>query len=77
MQPINVEKDEAMTQSPITNESPIAVIEGPKGKAEIFEHVSVAEQALEYQVKFARETRTFNNLGEAYLTAGELAGSPT
>ena len=59
------------------DETPIAVIEGPKGKAEIYEFVSVAAQALEYQVKFEGETQTFNNLGEAYLTAGELAGNET
>ena len=59
------------------NEGPVAVIEGPNGKAEIFEFVSVALQALEYQVKFKNETKTFNNLGEAYLTAGELTGTQT
>lgn len=54
--------------------TPIAVIEGPKGKAEIYEFVSAAAQAIEYQVKFNEDTQTFNNLGEAYLTADELAG---
>jgi hypothetical protein len=61
----------------MSNQSPIAVIEGPKGKAEIYEFVSAAAQALEYQVKFNEETKTFNNLGEAYLTAGELTGTQT
>jgi hypothetical protein len=61
----------------MSNETPIAVIEGPKGKAEIYEYVSAAAQALEYQVKFNEQTQTFNNLGEAYLTAGELTGTQT
>ena len=59
------------------DETPVAVIEGPKGKAEIYESVSAALQAIEYKVKFNEETQTFNNLGEAYLTAGELAGTQT
>ncbi|MGE0057327.1 MAG: hypothetical protein AB7T32_05035 [Dehalococcoidia bacterium] len=54
---------------------PIAVIEGPKGKAEIYELVSAAAQAIEYHVTCNGETQTFNNLGEAYITAGELAGN--
>jgi hypothetical protein len=61
----------------MSNQEPIAVIEGPKGKAEIFEFVSTAAQALEYQVKFNDETKVFNNLGEAYLMAGELSGTQT
>lgn len=59
------------------DDDPIAVIEGPKGKAEIYESVSAAAQAIEYRVKFNDETQVFNNLGEAYLTAGELAGTQT
>jgi hypothetical protein len=58
-------------------DTPIAVIEGPKGKAEIYEFLVDAAEAIEYQVKCNNETMTFNNLGEAYLTAGELAGTPT
>jgi hypothetical protein len=66
-----------MTQSPKANEEPVAVIEGPKGTAEIYETMSTAEHLMEYHVKFKDETQTFNNLGEAYLTAGELAGTQT
>lgn len=66
-----------MAQGPTANDPPIAVIEGPNGTAEILEYFSAALQAFEYQVKFKSETRTFNNLGEAYLTAGELTGKPT
>ena len=62
-----------MTQGPVTNESPVAVIEGPKGKAEIYEYL--VRNIIEYQVKFNDQTKTFNNLGEAYIEAGELAGN--
>jgi hypothetical protein len=62
-----------MTQGPVTNEAPVAVIEGPKGKAEIYEYL--VRNIIEYQVKFNDQTKTFNNLGEAYIEAGELAGN--
>ena len=57
------------------DEEPIAVIEGPKGKAEIFE--SIVGTIMEYRVTCNGEARTFNNLGEAYLVAGEMAGKET
>jgi hypothetical protein len=66
-----------MPRELLESDVPIAVIEGPKGKAEIREFISDEDQALEYQVTFNDEIKTFNNLGEAYITAGELAGSPT
>ena len=59
----------------MTSEAPVAVIEGPKGKAEIYE--AIVGNIIEYQVKFNNETKTFNNLGEAYLEAGELSGTKT
>jgi hypothetical protein len=62
-----------MTQGPITSETAVAVIEGPKGKAEIFEYL--VRNIIEYQVKFNGETKTFNNLGEAYIEASELSGA--
>jgi hypothetical protein len=62
-----------MTQGPVTNDSPVAVIEGPKGKAEIYEYL--VRNIIEYQVKFNDQTKTFNNLGEAYIEAGELVGN--
>ena len=62
-----------MAQGPVTNDSPVAVIEGPKGKAEIYEYL--VRNIIEYQVKFNDQTKTFNNLGEAYIEAGELAGN--
>jgi hypothetical protein len=72
-----MEDSVAMAQGFMDSETPVAVINGPKGTAEIFESIATAAQALEYQVKFKDETRTFNNLGEAYLTAGELTGTQT
>ena len=59
----------------MASEAPVAVIEGPNGKAEIFEYL--VRNIIEYQVKFNNETKTFNNLGEAYLEAGQLAGTKT
>ena len=59
----------------MASETPVAVIEGPKGKAEIYE--AIVRNIIEYQVKFKDETKIFNNLGEAYLEAGELAGTKT
>jgi hypothetical protein len=56
----------------MTSEAPVAVIEGPKGQAEIYE--SVANNIIEYTVKFKDETKVFNNLGEAYIEAEELSG---
>jgi hypothetical protein len=59
----------------VTAEEPVAVIEGPKGKAEIFENL--VGTILEYEVKFQEQKKIFNNLGEAYLEAGELSGKET
>jgi len=56
----------------VANEEPIAVIEGPKGKAEIFEYA--VGTILEYRVTFDDQSKTFNNLGEAYIEAEELSG---
>jgi hypothetical protein len=61
----------------MAGETPIAVIEGPKGKVEIFELWAATGHAMEYQLKFKSQTKSFNNLGEAYLEAGELAGTKT
>ena len=59
----------------MASEAPIAVIEGPKGKAEIYEYLT--KNIIEYKVKFEEQEKTFNNLGEAYLEAGDLAGQPS
>jgi hypothetical protein len=62
-----------MTQSPMASDGPVATIEGTKGTAEIYE--KVVETIIEYTVKFGEQTKVFNNLGEAYIEAGELAGA--
>ena len=56
-------------------ETPIAVIEGPKGKAEIYEYP--VRNEIEYRVQCGDQVKTFNNLGEAYIEAGDLAGKET
>jgi hypothetical protein len=63
-----------MSEEAVSSETPIAVIEGPKGKAEIYEYLVPEKNIIEYQVKCNGEVKTYNNLGEAYIDAGELAG---
>ncbi|HEY4685567.1 MAG TPA: hypothetical protein VII57_05920 [Dehalococcoidia bacterium] len=58
------------------NQAPVAVVEGPNGKAEIFE-IMVDNRSIEYQVRFKGRTERYKALGEAYITAGELAGVKT
>ncbi len=58
----------------------LTAVEGPKGKAEIFEVVQQAEsggQRFEYEVRYNGDTQTCKALGEAYVVAGELAGVHT
>jgi hypothetical protein len=57
-------------------DEPVAVIEGDKGSAAIYE-VWEGGRLVEYQVRFGDETETFRNLGEAYIAAGEKAGAHT
>jgi len=57
---------------PVTSDDPIAVIEGPKGKAEIFE--KLVGTIIEYTIRCNGQEKTVNNLGEAYIDAGEWAG---
>jgi len=59
----------------MANEESIAVIEGPKGKAEILEIFTAGK--LEYEVRFGGQAQRFKNLGEAYVEAGQKAGTPT
>ncbi len=60
----------------MANETPVTVVEGPKGKAEIYELWSPGK-AMEYQIKFGSQTVTYKSLGEAYIEAGELTGTKT
>jgi hypothetical protein len=54
----------------------VAVIEGTKGAAQIFE-VWDGGRLIEYQVRFGGEVTSCRNLGEAYIVAGEKAGAKT
>ncbi|HLF72253.1 MAG TPA: hypothetical protein VI759_08900 [Dehalococcoidia bacterium] len=62
-----------MTSS--TNE-PVAVVEGPNGKAEVFE-IYTDGRNMEYKIVFKGKTETYKSLGEAYIEAGERAGTKT
>ena len=55
---------------------PVAVVEGPKGKAEIFE-IWAGGRLIEYQVKHNGEIEKHPNIGEAYIAAGEKTGTKT
>jgi hypothetical protein len=54
----------------------VAVIEGTKGSAQIFE-VWQGGRLIEYQVRFGDELTVCRNIGEAYIVAGEKAGAKT
>ncbi|HEX5370841.1 MAG TPA: hypothetical protein VFY10_15645 [Dehalococcoidia bacterium] len=60
----------------MTTEAPVAVVEGPKGKAEIYEIFGDGRN-LEYKVVCGSRTDTYKSLGEAYIEAGELVGTKT
>jgi hypothetical protein len=60
----------------MASETPVTVVEGPNGKAEIFE-LWAPGKAMEYQVKFGNTSETYKSLGEAYITAGEKTGTKT
>jgi hypothetical protein len=60
----------------MTAEAPVAVVEGPKGKAEIYEIFGDGRN-LEYQVKHNGKTDIYKSLGEAYIEAGNLVGTKT
>lgn len=57
-------------------DEPVAVVEGPKGKAEIYEVVG-SNKVTEYQIKMGNKTESYKSLGEAYIEAGEMAGTKT
>jgi hypothetical protein len=54
----------------------VAVVEGPKGKAEIIE-VWEGGRLIEYQVRFDGKVEKCSNIGEAYIDAGEKVGTKT
>jgi hypothetical protein len=60
----------------VTTETPITVVEGLKGKAEIFS-VKGEDGQPAYEVRFAGKRKSYVTIGEAYLDAGEQAGVKT
>jgi hypothetical protein len=60
----------------MTTDAPVAVVEGPKGKAEIFEIFGDGRN-LEYKVVCGNKTESYKSLGEAYIEAGEMVGTKT
>jgi hypothetical protein len=59
----------------LTDDNCVAVIEGPNGAAKIYENI--VNTIIEYTVQCGDKTKVFNNLGEAYIEAGDMCGSPT
>ena len=60
----------------MADEPPVAVVEGTKGKAEIFE-IWDNGSLIEYRVLYKGETESCPSLGMAYIAAGEKAGAKT
>ena len=60
----------------MADEMSLAVVEGPKGTAEIVE-VAETGKAPEYQVRINGQKHTYKSLGEAYIEAGQKAGVRT
>jgi hypothetical protein len=60
----------------MSNQTAVTVVEGPNGKAEIFELWSPGK-AMEYEVHFNGQVLTYKSLGEAYIEAGEKTGTKT
>ena len=54
----------------------LTTVEGPKGKADLFEVVDSGPQPS-YEVTCGSTTQIFKSMGEAYITAGELVGTKT
>ena len=52
-------------------------IEGPKGKAGLFEVISAGQAQPKYEVEFGGATTSFSSKGEAYIEAGNMSGTPT
>ena len=58
------------------SEESVAVVEGPNGAAEIFE-IWDGGRLIEYRVRFDGAVDTYENIGEAYIAAGEKTGTRT
>ncbi|MCH7483077.1 MAG: hypothetical protein IIC31_09660 [Chloroflexi bacterium] len=62
----------------MAEETVLATVEGPKGKAEIVEVATEAGGAVApvYQVRFNDTSTAYPTLGEAYIEAGLAVGDP-
>jgi hypothetical protein len=54
----------------------VTVVEGPNGKAEVFE-VQGPDGQPAYEVSFKGKTERYVAIGEAYVVAGQKAGVKT
>ena len=52
-------------------------IDGPNGSASLYEVVSPGQAQPSYEVNFGGTTNTFKSMGEAYIEAGVMSGTPT
>jgi hypothetical protein len=58
----------------------VATVEGPLGKADLYEITRNLESGalqVEYEVRSGDQVQKFPALGAAYIAAGELTGSKT
>ena len=59
-----------------TSRTLLNTVDGPKGKAELYEVMDGGPQPV-YEVVCGGTKQSFKSMGEAYITAGELAGTKT
>lgn len=52
-------------------------IDGPNGSAALYEVVSPGQAQPSYEVDFGGTSTTFKSMGEAYIEAGIMSGTPT
>ena len=62
----------------MATKSALTTVEGPNGKAELYEvEEGATTVSTEYVVEFKGKEYKFATMGEAYIEAGNLAGTPT
>ena len=52
-------------------------VDGPNGSAALYEVVSPGQAQPSYEVDFGGTSTSFKSMGEAYIEAGVMAGTPT
>jgi hypothetical protein len=60
----------------MATETPVTVVEGPNGKAEVFE-VKKPDGQTAYELRFQGKKELYMAIGEAYVEAGAKAGVKT